>query len=102
MFFLNSYYKSCDTLLVSEMAKEGCVIRAFDPNVEMPKKYKDVKNLHFEKIGLSDTVGKLKNGAPDGTVRHMPVVTLTEAMKMFGDQDKEITYLKLDIEGAGI
>ena len=84
------------------MAKAGCVIRAFDPNVEMPKKYKDVKNLHFEKIGLSDTNGKLKNGAPDGTVRHMPVVTLTEAMKMFGDQDKEITYLKLDIEGAGI
>ena len=102
MFFFNSYYKTCDTLLVSEMAKEGCVIRAFDPNVEMPKKYKDVKNLHFKKIGLSDTIGKLKNGPLDGTVRNMPVVTLTEAMKMFGDQDKEITYLKLDIEGAGI
>lgn len=82
------------------MAKLGCVIRAFDPNVEISKKYKDVKNLHFEKIGLSNKVGKLNNGAPDGSVRSMPVVTLTEAMKMFGDQDSEITYLKLDIEGA--
>ena len=83
-----------------EMAKLGCVVRAFDPNVEMPKKYKDVKNLHYEKLGLSNTVGKLKNGAPDGSVRNMPVVTLAEAMKMFNDQNKEITYLKLDVEGA--
>ena len=73
------------------MAKLGCIVRAFDPNVEIPKKYKDVKNLHFEKIGLSNKVGKLKNGAPDGSFRHMPVVTLSEAMKMFNDQDKEIT-----------
>ena len=32
--------------------------------------------------------------------RYMPVVTLREAMKMHGDEDKEITYLKVDVEGA--
>ena len=82
------------------MAKIGCVVRAFDPNVEIPKKYADTKNLHFQKIGLSNKVGKLKNGAPDGSIRNMPVVNLKGAMEIFGDQDKEITYLKLDVEGA--
>jgi len=82
------------------MAKIGCVVRAFDPNVEIPKKYADIKNLHFQKIGLSNKVGKLKNGAPDGSIRNMPVVNLKAAMEIFGDQDKEITYLKLDVEGA--
>merc|ERR1711983_248784 len=83
-----------------KMAKLGCTVRAFDPNVEIPEKYKNIKNLHFEKLGLSNTVGFLKNGAPDGTTRKMPVLTLKEAMKNFNDLDKEITYLKMDVEGA--
>ena len=89
-----------DWVFETKMAKLGCTVRAFDPNVEMPDKYKDLKNLHFEKLGLSNTVGTLKNGAADGTVRMMPVLTLKEAIKKFGDEGKEITYLKVDIEGA--
>ena len=82
------------------MAKLGCTVRAFDPNVEQPKKTKEYKNLSFNAIGLSDKAGKLKNKAADGTIRHMPVMTLKETMKLHGDEEKEITYLKVDIEGA--
>ncbi len=84
----------------AKMAKIGCVVHAYDPNVDMPKKYQKIENLHFHRIGLSNTVGKLKNGAPDGSVRKMDVLTLEEAIKRNNDEGKEITYLKMDVEGA--
>ena len=80
------------------MAKLGCTVRAFDPNVKRPSSLHE--NVHFKALGLGGSSGKLKNGAPDGTTRMMDVMTLSESMKLFGDEAKEITYLKVDVEGA--
>lgn len=84
------------------MAKLGCQVHAYDPNVEMPNKYKKLglKNLHFHQIGLGGSIGSMKNGAADGKVRQIPVLTLEEAIKRNGDEGKIVTYLKLDVEGA--
>ena len=72
-------------------------VRAFDPNVEESVTH---PNIHFKKIGLSGETGTLKNTAADGTVRQMPVLSLLDSIKLFGDEGKEITYLKIDVEGA--
>lgn len=82
----------------TKMAKMGCTVHAYDPNVEIPTK--DSINFHFHKTGLGGKVGVMKNGAPDGTVRQIPVLTLDEALRQNGDEGKEITYLKMDVEGA--
>ena len=79
------------------LANLGCTVRAFDPNVEEIVKH---PNIHFKKLGLSDKNGTLKNTAADGKVRQMPVLTLLDSIKLFGDENKEITYLKIDVEGA--
>ena len=79
------------------MAKLGCTVRAFDPNVEESVVH---PNIHFKKIGLSHENGTLKNTAADGTVRRMPVLSLLDSIRLFGDEGKEITYLKIDVEGA--
>ena len=73
------------------------IVRAFDPNVEESVTH---PNIHFKKMGLSGESGTLKNTAADGTVRQMPVLSLLDSIKLFGDEGKEITYLKIDIEGA--
>ena len=57
------------------MAKLGCTVRAFDPNVEEQVQH---PNIHFKKLGLSHNNGTLKNTAADGTVRQMPVLTLLD------------------------
>ena len=72
-------------------------VRAFDPNVEESVTH---PNIYFKKIGLSNENGTLKNTAADGTVRRMPVLSLLDSIKLFGDEGKEITYLKIDVEGA--
>ena len=73
------------------------IVRAFDPNVEESVAH---PNIHFKKMGLSGESGTLKNTAADGTVRQMPVLSLLDSIKLFGDEGREITYLKIDIEGA--
>ena len=68
------------------MAKLGCTVRAFDPNVEEHVQH---PNIHFKKLGLSHNNGSLKNTAADGTVRQMPVLTLL---------DRELTKMMLRLK----
>jgi hypothetical protein len=81
------------------MANLGCTVRAYDPNVEKPAHITD-PNLHYIDLGLSHYNGVMNNGAPDGSIRKMPVATLEEAIIRNGDEGKAITYLKMDVEGA--
>ena len=63
------------------------IVRAFDPNVEESVTH---PNIHFKKMGLSGESGTLKNTAADGTVRQMPVLSLLDSIKLFGDEVPEL------------
>ncbi len=74
------------------MAELGCTVRAFDPTVTRPEHVKS-PNIHFEKVGF----GAKSEVTP---LKKYIVKTLDEIVEENGDSDKEITYLKLDVEGA--
>jgi hypothetical protein len=86
-----------------DMGSIGCVVHAYDPTIDLPSS--PAKNVHFNKVGLGHTSGKMTM-----TVSHeqnrlskpLPAMTLKEHIEKNGDLGKEITYVKVDIESAEI
>ena len=86
-----------------EMGSIGCTVHAFDPTIDLTPK--PSKNVFFHKIGLSHYKGNM-----EVTVNHdgnrksepLPVTTLKDAIQENGDHEKEITYVKVDIESSEI
>ena len=82
------------------MAGLGCEVRAFDPTIDAPEKRGD--KISFKKLGLSHFTGKTTvkmNQAGNKAVK-AEVVTLKDAIAAFGDEGREIAYLKVDVEGS--
>ena len=73
------------------LAKLGCIIRAYDPSVDKPH-HITYPNLHFEKIGKS-SINARRN------LKGYQMKLFGDLLLRNGDVGKEITYLKLDVEG---
>ena len=89
--------------LEAELGSIGCIVHAYDPTVNLPSSL--AKNVFFHKVGLSDYNGVKMFNKKHGANRFselLPVITLNEAFKSNGHFEKEITYLKVDIEGSEI
>ncbi len=65
------------------MAKMGCTVRAFDPNVERPSRIKD-KRITFEALGFGHKNGTIKNGDKD-----MQVATLNQIIDKYGEKGND-------------
>ena len=75
-------------------------MRAYDPTDEVIRPENSFHpNIHYYKMGLSSMNGETSLGT-DGYV--IPVKTLDTLLKDNGDYGKQITYLKIDIEGTEI
>ena len=86
-----------------EMGSIGCTIHAYDPTVDLPSF--PAKNVFFHKIGLSHYQGNMEmraNHLENHLTEPLPVTTLNDAIKSNGHLEKEITYLKVDIESSEI
>lgn len=69
------------------MAEIGCKVRLFDHTIGPPKQLH--QNITYYELGIGhETSDK--------------VMTLDNILKTFGDKDKEVSYLKVDVEGAEI
>ena len=98
-----SFGISDDYRFEKQMGSIGCTVHAFDPTIDIPSS--PAKKVYFKKLGLAHFNGEMKM-----TITHennklsepLPVTTLKDAIKANGDLDKEITYLKVDIESSEI
>ena len=98
-----------------DMARANCTVRLYDPHEDLepnPSKY-----VFFKKEGLAHRNGKMalrlhqnasklhrknllsKATMPVKLTKPLPVKTLSEFLKENGEQDKEISYIRMDIEG---
>ena len=75
----------------TKMAEMGCMVHAYDPTVTLPP---NSTHLKFYPMGLGHQ--------DDPENSKMPILTLQTILEQNGDSDKQITYLKLDIEQAEI
>ena len=85
------------------MGSVGCVVHAYDPTVSLPAS--PAKNVYFKKLGLGHFKGKKEltlNFDANMRSEPVPITTLKDAISQNGDLGKEITYLKVDIEGSEI
>ena len=72
----------------------GCIVHAFDPtDVVIRPKDSYIENLHFHHIGIWHQNGKDSN-------KPWLVKTLQTILMENGDIGKNITYLKMDVEGS--
>ena len=84
--------------LQDTMARMGCTVRAFDPNVEGIPHYINPENIHFAKIGIDDVSSEFIH-YEENIATEVQVKSLEDAIKYFGDEGKTIHYLKVDVEG---
>lgn len=87
------------------MAELGCTVRAYDPTtrVERPDDSLYVDNLHYYNMGIAPEDGKGRIWKEDDSPSEIiKVKSLETLIKENGDSGKEITYLKLDVEGTEI
>lgn len=82
------------------MGAMGCKVRAFDPSIAAPAKRSD--NVSFHKLGIAHFSGntQIKTNGHKGDYMTVPVKTLGDILEEFGDGDKEVFYLKVDVEGS--
>ena len=95
-----SFGISYDLGFEEEMAGLGCKVHAFDPTV---KPVTDNPNIAIHHYGLSHFTGKMKvkiNHENNKISEPLDVKTLHDALEENGDLDKEITYLKVDVESS--
>ena len=98
-----SFGISQDYNFEKEMGSIGCVVHAYDPTIDLPSS--PAKNVHFKKVGLGHTNGKMKMTVTHDNNRMsepLSAMTLKEHIEKNGDLGKEITYVKVDIESAEI
>ena len=81
------------------MARMGCTVRAFDPNVEGIPHYINPENIHFAKIGIDDVSSEFMIYEENNNATQVQVKSLEDSIKYFGDEGKTIHYLKVDVEG---
>ena len=81
------------------MAKIGCKVRVFDPIVQIPEEIKKINRITVDNIGIGKVKTKQKFKNSNKAVVEAPIVTLQEAMEMYKEENHDITYLKMDIEG---
>ncbi len=72
------------------MANLGCTVHAYDPSVDQPPEVTH-PNIHFKKMGIGFANFKTEEG--------FKIKSLDEFFIENNDMGKEITYLKLDVEG---
>lgn len=96
-----SFGLSDDWSFEEAMAGLGCTVRAFDPTVDKPDYVVD-EQVVFKKLGLGVTSGttQVLNSANRKVL--VPVSTLEDVIKQYGEMDKPINYLKVDVEGSEI
>lgn len=98
-----------------DMARANCTIHLYDPHEDLDPN--PSQHIFFKKEGLAHKTGKMalrlhqnsskphrqnllsKTTMPVKLTKPLPVKTLSEFLKENGDQDKEISYLRMDIEG---
>jgi hypothetical protein len=73
------------------MADLGCTVHAYDPTVTRPENVKN-PNIHFHPVGIHSENGQNFEG--------YMFQTLDTLIKANGDENRTITYLKMDVEGA--
>jgi hypothetical protein len=73
------------------MADLGCTVHAYDPTVTRPENVKN-SNIHFYPLGIAHENGQSSDG--------YKFQTLSSLIKANGDENRTITYLKMDVEGA--
>ena len=80
-----------DWIFEEQMADFGCKVHAYDPVIEeLPKSSK--KNLHFYPIGIGPYDGVSQN--------NLTLRKLSTLLRENEDENRPITYLKLDVEKA--
>ena len=87
----------------AEMGSIGCTVHAYDPTVDLPSS--PAKNVFFHKMGLSHFKGNMEmraNHLGNHLTEPLPVTTLNDVINSNGHLEKEITYLKVDIESSEI
>jgi hypothetical protein len=101
--------------LEKDMARANCTINLYDPHEDLDPNPSE--HVFFKKEGLAHRTGKMalrlhqnasklhrqnllsKTTMPIKLTKPLPVKTLSEFLKQNGDQDKEISLLRMDIEG---
>ena len=81
------------------MAKIGCKVHVFDPIVQIPEDIKKINHITVDNIGIGKVKTKQKFKNSNKAVVEVPIVTLQQAMEMYKEENHDITYLKMDIEG---
>lgn len=86
------------------MANAGCTVHAYDPTSQVIRpKNSFHPNIHYHQIGLGHTNGKVHlHSLHSGDTEEIEIQTLDTLIDSNGDQDKIISYLKVDIEGSEI
>ena len=96
-----SFGISDDYTFEKELGNLGCIVHAYDPTVELPSSLSE--RVSFKSIGLGHYTGHMNLTADVKKDRgSMPVTTLKDAIANNGDLGKEITYVKVDVEGSEI
>ena len=90
-----SFGLSDDWSFEQEMVQIGCKVRAFDPTVEDENGLHDGDRFKFAQIGIADMTGTTQIESID---EEKTVMTLSDSMKYMGDEGKNLTILKVDIE----
>jgi len=75
----------------------GCFVRAFDPTVDRPANLTEEVNFNAFGLSKANAYSRLVDDRPP-----VPLKTFSSARKHFGEEEKEIAYVKLDIEGHEI
>ena len=68
--------------------------------VEVPEKIKKNTRISVDAIAIGKIKANKNIKNVNGTKVEVPVLTLQEAMSKYNEENHEITYLKLDIDGA--
>jgi len=86
------------------MARAGCTVHAYDPSNHQVIRPQNSfhPNIHYHKVGLGHKNEGVNLYSPSGTTEEIEIRTLDTLIRANGDQDKIISYLKVDIEGSEI
>ena len=86
------------------LAKIGCTVHAYDPTTHWtrPDNSYNLSNLHYHQVGIGLDNGNLPLQTENGEEELFPVKTLQKLLKENGDWGKNISYLKMDVEGNEI
>lgn len=97
---LYSFGLSDDWSFEEILARLGCMVRSFDPTVNGPPIGFDwPTNLSFQRLGISNQTEKVKMLNIPGQNLNYPLDNLENIIDEMKDRGKNISILKLDIEG---